>query len=76
MGMSDAERMDCFDKAKSAKLGYKVCKTGLQHCQAPVLFVIPAMSPPITLSRDSHLAIHQPSAPRANAESFWRPPRL
>lgn len=77
MTMADMPGMDgsCFDAEKSAKLGYKVCKTGQEDCQAPAMFTIPAMKTSIAPSGGILLAAYHPSVPLANADSFWRPPR-
>ena len=66
----------CSDEERSAQLGYKVCKPGQENCQAPVLFVVPAVKSPVIPSGWTILASYQSGPPRSNAESFWRPPRV
>lgn len=78
MAMAEVADMDhsCCDHERSARLGYKVCKPGFENCQAPVLFVLTAPILPGARSDASPLDTYRPGALRANAESFWRPPRV
>lgn len=76
MGEKTEKGSSCCDEEKSAQLGFKVCKTGQEDCQASVVLVLPVVKFPVISSGTAIITDFNPPVPPSSSESFWRPPRV